>query len=71
MTDPRTADGARDTIALLEALLRNDIVGAHAVLDHCDPAPTIFALASAWIALVEMQRLDSGQLIADMRRSLP
>lgn len=71
MTDQaRTDDGARDTIALLTALAHNDVAGAHAVLDHCDPVPTIFALASAWLALVEFKNLDAGELLDSMRQSI-
>ncbi|WP_327139380.1 hypothetical protein [Nocardia sp. NBC_01327] len=66
----RTADGARDTVALLEALVRNDAVGAQSIVDHCDPMPTVFCLASAWVALVEHQGLDAGELIETMRRSI-
>lgn len=66
----RTDDGARDTIALLDSLSRNDLVGAQTILDHCDQLPTIFCLASAWLALVEMQGLDAGELIDSMRKSM-
>ncbi len=65
----RTADGARDTVALLEAFVRTDIRGFYAVLHNCDPEPTIFCLASAWLGLVEMQGLDAADLIASMRNS--
>jgi hypothetical protein len=64
----RAEDGARDTIALLDALVRNDVVGAQTILCHCDPEPTIFCLASAWMSLVEMQGLDAGELIDGMRK---
>lgn len=66
----RTDDGGRDTVALLEAFVRGDLIGAQAVLDHCDPGPTIFALASAWLALVEFKNLDAGELLDSMRQSL-
>lgn len=72
MTDhaARNADGARDTVALLEALVRNDVAGAQAVLSNCDPEPTIFCLASAWIGLAREQGLDPLDLIAHMRKSI-
>lgn len=65
----RRDDGARDTVALLEALTRNDMVGARAVLDHCDPSRTMLGLATAWIALCDMHGLDKRELIASMRRA--
>lgn len=69
MTDhaSRTADGARDTIALLEALVSNDIPGAEAIINHCDPQPTMFCLASAWISLAEYAGLDIRDSLAQMR----
>lgn len=65
----RRDDGARDTVALLEALTRNDMVGARAVLDRCDPPRTMLGLATAWIALCDMHSLDKTELIASMRRA--
>lgn len=70
MPDPtRTAAGANSTIDLLDALNRNDYVTAQTVLNDCDPAPTMFGLASAWLALVEMQGLDPDALLGSMRVS--
>lgn len=70
MSNIRTSDGARDTVALLEALTRNDVVAAQTVLDHCDPGPTIFCLASAWITLAEYARFDTADLLVQMRHGM-
>lgn len=70
MSDLRTADGARDTIAILEALTRDDLVAAQTVLDHCDAAPMIFGLASAFISLAEYAGLDTEDLLAQMRQAV-
>ncbi|MEV6432875.1 hypothetical protein [Nocardia sp. NPDC051463] len=67
MPDARTNAGARSTIDLLDAFVRGDVKTVHAVLNDCDPAPTIFCLASAWMALVEMQGLNPDQLLGQMR----
>lgn len=66
----RKADGARDTVALLDSLIRNDFAGANAIVNHCDTQPTVLALASAWIALADMQGLDKAALIASMRKAM-
>jgi hypothetical protein len=68
---PRTADAARDSLALREALARNDAAGAQVIIDHCDPVPTVFCLASAWLRPVEHQGLNAGQILADMQRFMP
>lgn len=71
MTEPiRAEDGARDALALLEAFVRNDLVDAQAVLEHCDPASTICGLASAWVALVEFKQLNARELLDSMRDSM-
>lgn len=66
----RKDDGARDTVALLDALTRGDITGAQTIIDHCDPGPTIVALASAWISLADYLGGNTGELIASMRGQL-
>lgn len=70
MPDARTQSGARSAVDLLNALTRNDVAVAQAVLDNCDAGSTIFALASAWIALVEMQGLNTTALLDQMRAAI-
>ena len=67
MHEIRTQSGARSTVLLLDALIRNDVGEAETILDGCDAAPTMFGLASAWISLAEHAGLDARELLESMR----
>lgn len=66
----RTERGAWSTIALLDAMNRNDPHAAQLVIDTCDPGPTLFTLSSAWVAMVRAHGLDAEALLESMRSGL-
>lgn len=66
----RTASGLRSTVEILDAFATGDGRRAQEQLDSCDAGPTLFGMASAWVALAALTGCDTGQLIADMRAQL-
>ncbi|MET8648499.1 hypothetical protein [Nocardia aurea] len=63
----RTVAGGIAAVELLDALVNNRVERAQKVLDGCDPMPTIFALASAWITLAQFTEFDIEDLLRQMR----
>ncbi len=62
---PEAAEGLRDAVALVHAVVRMDKAAEQAILDHCDKSETLLSLAT-FTAMVAQQAagLDEAGLLA-------
>lgn len=58
--DPRKAQGLRDAVALINAIVRGDTAGERAIVQHCDRKATLLSMA-AWTAMVAQQAAGLDQ----------
>lgn len=66
----RTTDGMRTVVSLLGVLNRNDARTAQHIINTCDPAPALFAMAALVLSLTDQAGESVPELLETLRRQV-